>query len=140
MIDPVGAVPVRVLVVDDQATYRDAARFVIEMSDGFELAGMAESGEEGVGLAAELAPDLVLMDVNLPGIDGLEATRRIVESQSQSEVVVFSTHSASDYAERARRAGAIGFITKGDLAPEMLADVWANRGNPPPVGGVDRTG
>lgn len=140
MTDPVGALPVRVLVVDDQATYREAARFVIEMSDGFELAGMAESGEEGVSLAAELAPDLVLMDVNLPGIDGLEATRRILEGRPQTEVVVFSTHSAADYADRARMAGAIGFITKGDLAPEMLADVWANRGNPPPCGAVDRTG
>ena len=71
---------VQVLIVDDQEPFRSAARMVVEMTDGFEVAGEAESGEEGVELAAELQPDLVLMDVYLPGIDGMEATRQITSA------------------------------------------------------------
>lgn len=118
---------VRVLVVDDQQTYRDAAQFVIEMSDGFEVAGTAASGEESLGLTEQLSPDLVLMDINLPGISGLEATRRILSTHPETEVIVFSTHSAADYASRARDAGAIGFISKADLAPAILDQVWSRR-------------
>jgi DNA-binding NarL/FixJ family response regulator len=118
---------VRVLVVDDQQTYREAAQFVIEMSDGFELAGTAASGEECLGLTDQLLPDLVLMDINLPGINGLEATRRITSTHPDIEVIVFSTHSATDYAPRARSAGALGFIAKADLAPDVLTRVWTER-------------
>ncbi|MEM7338069.1 MAG: response regulator transcription factor [Actinomycetota bacterium] len=117
---------VRVLVVDDQEIYRDTARFVIELSDGFELAGMAETGEEGVTLADELHPDLVLMDVNLPGIDGIEATRRIV-AEHPTTVIVFSTHSATDVADRAADAGAVAFIPKAELSPDALAAAWGQR-------------
>ena len=122
--------PVRVLVVDDQQVYRDTAQFVIELSDGFELAGLAETGEEGVSLADELRPDLVLMDVNLPGIDGLEATRQIIAGHPTT-VIVFSTHSADDVADRAVEAGAIGFIPKADLGPHSLAEAWCRRPEPP---------
>ncbi|MGI9598407.1 MAG: response regulator [Acidimicrobiales bacterium] len=118
--------PVRVLVVDDQAVYRDAAQFVIEMSDGFELAGTAETAEEGLGLTDALHPDLVLMDINLPGINGLEATRRIVADHPETWVIVFSTHSVGDYEPRARAAGAIGCLAKADLAPDALAQLWAD--------------
>ena len=70
--------PVRVLIVDDQEPFRLAARMVVELTDGFEVVGEAETGEDSVAMTADLSPDLVLMDVNLPGIDGLEATRRIL--------------------------------------------------------------
>ena len=102
------------------------------MSEGFELAGMATTGEEGVGMTGDLHPDLVLMDVNLPGINGLEATRRIVDRHPGTGVIVFSTHSASDYEPRARAAGAIGFIAKGELGPEALARLW-DEGRPSPA-------
>jgi CheY-like chemotaxis protein len=67
--------PVRVLIVDDQEPFRLAARMVVELTDGFEVVGEAETGEDGVAMTTDLAPDLVLMDVNLPGIDGLDACR-----------------------------------------------------------------
>ena len=110
----------RVLIVDDQATFRSAARLVVDLSDGFEVVGEAETGEDAVGLVTALEPDLVLMDVNLPGIDGLEATRRIVASGSPSRVLVLSTYSASEYKVAAVDAGAVGFVTKDDFGPDAL--------------------
>lgn len=118
------AATIRVLVVDDQQTYRDAAQFVIEMSDGFELAGTAASAEEGIGLANLLQPDLILMDINLPGLNGIEATRRIVSEHPATNVIVFSTHAASDYESLAQEAGAIGFISKAELDPDRLTQLW----------------
>jgi two-component system, NarL family, invasion response regulator UvrY len=111
---------VRVLIVDDQATFRSAARLVVDLSDGFEVAGEAETGEDAVGMAVALEPDLVLMDVNLPGIDGLEATRRIVAAGSAARVLVLSTYSASEYERAALDAGAVGFVTKDDFGPDSL--------------------
>ena len=117
---------VRVLIVDDQAPFRDAARTVVELTDGFEVAGEAETGEDAVDAARELTPDLVLMDVNLPGIDGLEATRRILaESERPPVVVVVSTYEASEYEPRATEAGAAAYIPKSEFEPDRLADAWA---------------
>lgn len=110
----------RVVIVDDQAAFRSAARLVVDMSDGFEAVGEVETGEEAVEMVASLAPDLVLMDVNLPGIDGLEATRRIVASGSHARILVLSTYSASEYESAARDAGAVGFVSKDDFGPDSL--------------------
>jgi DNA-binding NarL/FixJ family response regulator len=116
--------PVRVLIVDDQETFRSAARLVVELANGFEIIGEAPTGEEGVRMAAELNPDLVLMDVNLPGIDGLEATRQIVPTGVR--VVVLSTYEAADYDGRAREAGASAFISKSDFGPDTLRAAWSD--------------
>ncbi len=110
----------RVLIVDDQAAFRSAARLVVDLSDGFEVVGEAETGEDAVGLAAELQPDLVLMDVNLPGIDGLEATRRIVASGSDARILVLSTYSRTEYEDAATAAGAVAFVSKDDFGPDSL--------------------
>lgn len=119
--------PVRVLIVDDQEAYREAVRLVVELTDGFAVVGVAEDGESSVDLALELRPDLVLMDVNLPGIDGLEATRRILSRGDGTQVVVLSTYEPSEYAPRATAAGAIAYIAKSALDPDSLEEAWGAR-------------
>jgi len=115
---------VRVLIVDDQRPFREASRMVVEMTDGFELAGEAENGEEGVELTEALRPDLVLMDVQMPGIDGLEATRRIMQLDDPPHVVVMSTHESGDYQETALIAGADAFIAKSEFSMDSLEELW----------------
>jgi DNA-binding NarL/FixJ family response regulator len=118
--------PVRVLIVDDQEPFRAAARLVVEATDGFEVAGEAETGEDSVVLARELKPDLVLMDVNLPGINGLDATRQILDGQSDSVVVLLlSTYEEEEYAPRAAECGAAAYIPKGVFGPDRLESAWA---------------
>jgi len=114
--------PVRVLIVDDQDAFRTAARMVVELSDGFKVVGEADSGEESIRLVDELTPDLVLMDVKMPGMDGLEATRQIVAGQTCTHIVVLSTY--DEYAPQALEAGAAAFISKSDFSPEELAAAW----------------
>ena len=115
---------VRVLIVDDQPPFREASRMVVEMTDGFEVAGEAENGEEGVQMALALRPDLVLMDVQMPGIDGLEATRRIGKLDNPPHVVVMSTHESGDYQETALTAGADAFIPKSEFGMDALEELW----------------
>ena len=115
---------VRVLIIDDQLPFREAARMVVEMTDGFEVAGEALNGEEGVEMALALGPDLVLMDVQMPGIDGLEATRRIRDLGDPPPVVVMSTHESGDYRQTALEAGALAFIPKSELSMDALEGVW----------------
>ena len=115
---------VGVLLVDDQEAFRSAARLVVELTDGFEIVGEASTGEEGVELVDTLRPDLVLMDVKMPGIDGLEATRRILAKHPEARVIVLSTY--EEYASRTREAGALAFISKADFGPGVLSEVWSS--------------
>lgn len=115
---------VSVLIVDDQEPFRSAARMVVELTDGFEVAGEAETGEAGVDMAAQLEPDLVLIDINMPGINGLEATRRITAARPETRVIIFSTYEAGEYESRAKEAGAIAFIPKSDFDPGSLTSTW----------------
>ena len=118
--------PVRVLIVDDQEPFRTAARLVVEATDGFEVVGEAETGEESVDMALDQGPDLVLMDVNLPGINGLEATRQILSEQADSVVVLLlSTYEEEEYAPRAVECGAAAYIPKAVFGPERLESAWA---------------
>ena len=120
---------VRVLIVDDQLPFREASRMVVEMAGGFEVAGEAENGEEGVDMAHELQPDLVLMDVQMPGIDGLEATRRIMELDNAPHVVVMSTHESGDYRDTALVAGAYAFLPKSEFGMDALEELWRQAGS-----------
>jgi DNA-binding NarL/FixJ family response regulator len=127
------AMSVRVLIVDDQAPFRDVARTVVELTDGFEVVGEVETGEDSITSARSLRPDLILMDVNLPGISGLDATREIlagVEEARPVVVLVLSTYEADEYGPRATEAGAAGFISKSDFSPDRLTEAWAAATSP----------
>jgi DNA-binding NarL/FixJ family response regulator len=114
---------VRVLVVDDQEPFRAAARFVVRATTGFEVVGEARTGEEALELAATLRPELVLMDINLPGISGIEATRRLTSDLPGVAVLLVSTYSADDLPDEARSCGARAYVHKADLTPGVLTAV-----------------
>jgi DNA-binding NarL/FixJ family response regulator len=117
---------VRVLIVDDQEPFRLAARMVVEATDGFEIVGEAETGEDSVTMATELSPDLVLMDVNLPGINGLDATRQILAADAgRTVVLLLSTYEEEEYAPRAAECGAAAYIPKSAFGPDRLEEAWA---------------
>ncbi|MHB8507800.1 MAG: response regulator transcription factor [Candidatus Dormibacteria bacterium] len=119
---------VRVLVVDDQPPFRTAAAAVVDVTDDFQLVGEVETGEAAVIAARDLRPDLVLMDVNLPGINGLEATRQILDDAAAGGVavvvLVLSTYEAAEYAPRAAEAGAASYIPKSEFSPDRLTEAW----------------
>jgi DNA-binding NarL/FixJ family response regulator len=118
--------PVRVLIVDDQEPFRMAARMVVEATDGFDVVGEAETGEDSVEMARERKPDLVLMDVNLPGINGLDATRQILaEGADRVVVLLLSTYEEEEYAPRAAECGAAAYIPKAVFGPDRLEQAWA---------------
>jgi DNA-binding NarL/FixJ family response regulator len=117
---------VRVLIVDDQEPFRSAARMVVEATDGFDVVGEADTGEESVIMSGALEPDLVLMDVNLPGINGLEATKQILAARSSGVIVLLlSTYEESEYAPRAAECGAAAYIPKASFGPDRLESAWA---------------
>ena len=116
---------VTVLIVDDQAPFREVARLVVEMTDRFEVVGEAVDGLSGVAAASELQPSLVLMDLNMPDIDGFEATRRIRSAVPDARVLMLSTHDPADFRDQAIAAGAYDFISKSSFDPVVLADSWA---------------
>jgi DNA-binding NarL/FixJ family response regulator len=118
--------PVRVLIVDDQEPFRLAARMVVEATDGFDVVGEADTGERSVEMARDLRPDLVLMDVNLPGINGLDATRQILANGGNSVVVLLlSTYEEEEYAPRAAECGAAAYIPKAVFGPDRLEQAWS---------------
>jgi two-component system, NarL family, invasion response regulator UvrY len=125
-----GTTTVGVLIVDDQAPFRDVARTVVALSPGFEVVAEAGSGEEAVAAALEREPQLVLMDINLPGINGLEATRRIVEARPGTIVILLSTYTRDDLPTDARSCGAATYIHKEDFSPMLLRETWDECGPP----------
>ena len=113
---------IRVLVVDDQEPFRAAMSAVVELTDGFAVVDAVASGEESVVAARELAPDLVLMDVNLPGIDGIEATRRIRALPTPPVVVLLSTYDEDEFDREG--CGAASYVPKGAFGPDRLLHEW----------------
>ena len=120
-----------VLIVDDHGPFRAIARTVVSVTPGFDLVGEAASGEEAVRLATELAPGVVLMDINLPGIDGLEATRQIIAVDPATIVVLLSTYSDRDLPPEAATCGAARYVHKEHFGPDVLTDVWVSRPDGP---------
>lgn len=119
---------VGVLIVDDQPPFRSVARTVVALAPGFEVAGEAASGEESVEAAAELDAKIVLMDINLPGINGIEATRRILSQRPETVVILLSTYTEADLPADARTCGAARYIHKEDLSPAVIREVWDDVG------------
>ena len=115
---------IRVLVVDDQEPFRLAAAAVVAATDGFQVVGSAASGEASLVAVDELRPDLVLMDIHLPGIDGVESTRQIRQRQPGVRVLLLSTYHAY---EDAGKCGAFGYLPKRILSPSRLERAWAGQ-------------
>jgi DNA-binding NarL/FixJ family response regulator len=112
---------IRVLLADDQALVRSGFRMILDSRDDVEVIGEAQDGLEAVALAAERAPDVILMDVRMPKLDGVEATRRIVASGSEARILILTTFDLDEYVYEAIRAGASGFLLK-DVQPVELVD------------------
>ena len=119
---------VSVLVVDDQLPFRMAAKTVVRVTPGFEVIGEAESGEDAVAQVDALHPRLVLMDINMPGINGIEASRRIHEAHPDVCVVLLSTYPADDLPGDALANGAAAYINKDEFGPQVLRTTWEGSG------------
>jgi DNA-binding NarL/FixJ family response regulator len=116
-----------VLVVDDQAPFRSAARAVLRRLEGFEFAGEASSGPEAIDLVDRLHPALVLMDINMPEMTGIEATRRIVSAHPDVVVILCSTYDAADLPPGAADSGAAAYVNKERLAADTIRQLWDER-------------
>ena len=112
---------IRVLVADDQPLVRSGFRMVLEDRSDLELVGEAGDGAEAVSLARQVDPDVILMDVRMPGVDGVEATRRLIAAGTRARVLVLTTFDLDEYVYAAIRAGASGFLLK-DVEPAELVD------------------
>jgi DNA-binding NarL/FixJ family response regulator len=119
--------PHSVLVVDDQAPFRFAVKAVLRRLACFELAGEASSGPEAIELVDELHPALVLMDINMPEMSGIEATRRIVAAHPDVVVFLCSTYDVTDLPRSVAASGAIAYVNKERFGAEALRHLWQNR-------------
>ncbi|MFD0684906.1 response regulator [Actinomadura fibrosa] len=118
----------RILVVDDQTVVREGLVLLLELLPGIEVAGSAGDGEAALAMVGEVRPDVVLMDLRMPRVDGVEATRRIKEAHPEVEVVVLTTYADDESVFAALRAGARGYLTKDAGADEIARAVAAVRG------------
>jgi two-component system response regulator NreC len=117
--------PVRVLLAEDHTIVREGLRSLLDPHEGIEVVGEAETGIAAVARARELRPDVVVMDLNLPGIDGVEATKQIRAELPETRVVVLSMHSTPEHVRPAIRAGAGGYLVKGSGLSDLIAAVQA---------------
>jgi DNA-binding NarL/FixJ family response regulator len=117
--------PITVLAVDDQAIFRRTARSLIAAAPGFEQVGEAATGTEALELAADLRPDLVLLDVRMPEMDGIETARRLRELHPDGVVVLISVEQAPELPSYVASVGAAAFVCKQQLSTRTLRDLWA---------------
>ena len=117
---PVDERPIRLLLVDDHAVVRKGMRALLDREPGLEVVGEAENGEQAVRAAERLRPDVILMDLEMPGIGGIEATRHISATQPESRIVVLTSHAAEEDVFPALKAGALGYLLKHSAPEDVL--------------------
>jgi DNA-binding NarL/FixJ family response regulator len=124
---------IRILLVDDHAMVRQDTRELLERQDDLEVIGEAGDGAEAIDLAGQLMPDVILMDVRMPGMSGIEATRRIKVQQPEIAILALSAYDDAQYLAAAREAGAAGYLLKNARGSELVAAIRAvhARGSPP---------
>ena len=127
---------IRILIVDDKAHVRQGLQTVLQLSDDFEIVGEACNGLEAIHAAEQLRPDVVLMDLEMPVLDGLEATRRIKEQHPEIGVVILTIHRSNDFREQADRVGSDAFVEKETSTTALVATILKVKGlNNPKING-----
>jgi DNA-binding NarL/FixJ family response regulator len=121
----------RILIVDDHAVVRRGVRALLESQPGWEISGEATTGREAVDLARRLQPDVVVMDLSLPELNGLDATRQILKESPRSEILVLTMHHSEELARNVLQAGARGFVLKSDADVSLIAAVESLRQHKP---------
>lgn len=112
--------PIRVLIADDHRLFAEALEAILGGDTRIEVVGHAGDGREAVRLAAELAPDVVLMDISMPVLDGIEAARELKQSHAAARILMLTGSNSRADVDRARRAGAAGYVTKDRIAAELI--------------------
>jgi two-component system response regulator NreC len=114
---------IRVLIVDDHALFREGIRLILQNQGTIKIVGEAADGEEAINMARTLKPDIVLMDVTMPGVDGLAATRQIKEDFPETQVLMLTMHESDDYFFRGLSAGASGYVLKEAVSADLIAAI-----------------
>jgi len=122
-------VTVSVVTVDDQAVFRAAARAIIDATPGFQAIGEASNGLDAVRVVRELDPELVLVDVRMPGMDGIETSRRLIAAHPRSVVVLISVEDMPNLPSAAASSGAVELVRKQDLNRATLTELWSRHGH-----------
>ena len=123
--------PLRILIVDDHAVVRRGVRSLLESEAGWEISGEATTGREAVDMARRLQPDVIVMDLSLPELNGLDATRQILKDSPRSEILVLTMHHSEELARDVLHAGARGYVLKSDADQSLIAAVKSLREHKP---------
>jgi two-component system invasion response regulator UvrY len=119
---------ITIIIVDDHRLVRETWSFILNSDPRFKVIGECESGEEAVAIVPQLEPDVVIMDINLPGISGIDATEQIIQSGCPSKILGVSLHSDPNYARRMIQKGAMGYVTKNSAREEMFKAITRIQG------------
>ena len=116
---------IRVLIVDDHTVLRDGLRYLLEAHGDIKVIGMAANGQEAVEQASQSCPDVILMDISMPVMNGIEATKHICEICEHTKVAILSMHHTAEYMQRAVEAGAVGYLLKDSAGAELVVAIRA---------------